>query len=313
MQKTSPHSVGKLSRKAAAIAAKPAQVIEELRPGQSIELLKELHILTREGKLNQDTRRKLKQVYHLYQFIAPLLGEVSASQNGFTLADHGAGKSYLGFILYDLFFNVAHAGEQVSGQIYGIETRAELVEKSRQLAARLGFANMAFLNLSVQQATTSAELPPTVDIVTALHACDTATDDAIAFGLAKQARHMVLVPCCQAEVAGLLKKSRALNLAKTPLAELWRHPLHAREFGSQITNVLRCLQLEAHGYQVTVTELVGWEHSMKNELILASRPATPSAAKTRAAQERLQQVLAELGLGELNERFGATAPGVSAL
>jgi len=313
MQKTSPNSVGKPSRKAAAIAAKPAQVIEELRPGQSIELLKELHILTREGKLNQDTRRKLKQVYHLYQFIAPLLEQVAANGQRFALADHGAGKSYLGFILYDLFFNVAHAGEKVSGQIYGIETRAELVEKSRELAARLGFANMAFLNLSVQQATTSAELPPTVDIVTALHACDTATDDAIAFGLARQARHMVLVPCCQAEVAGLLKKSRALNLAKTPLAELWRHPLHAREFGSQITNVLRCLQLEAHGYQVTVTELVGWEHSMKNELILASRPSTPSAAKTRAAQERLQQVLAELGLGELNERFGATATGACAL
>ena len=285
---------------------KAAQVIEELRPGQSIELLKELHILTREGKLNQDTRRKLKQVYHLYQFIAPLLDDVATSGQGFTLADHGAGKSYLGFILYDLFFNVAHRGEKPAGHIYGIETRAELVEKSRALAARLGFANMSFLNLSVQQATLSAELPQRVDIVTALHACDTATDDAIAFGLAKNARHMVLVPCCQAEVAGMLKKSRALNLAKTPLAELWRHPLHTREFGSQITNVLRCLQLEANGYNVTVTELVGWEHSMKNELILASRPALPNAAnagKTRAAQTRLREVLAELGLGELAARF----------
>ena len=87
-----------------------AQVIEELRPGQSIELLKELHILTREGKLNQDTRRKLKQVYHLYQFIEPLLNEVAAEKADFSLADHGAGKSYLGFILYDLFFNVAHRG-----------------------------------------------------------------------------------------------------------------------------------------------------------------------------------------------------------
>ena len=308
MQKNRSLSASPSSRKAAA-TAKPAQVIEELRPGQSIELLKELHILTREGKLNQDTRRKLKQVYHLYQFIAPLLDDVSGAAQGFTLADHGAGKSYLGFILYDLFFNVAHAGEKVNGHIYGIETRAELVEKSRDLAARLGFANMAFLNLSVQQATLSDALPPTVDIVTALHACDTATDDAIAFGLARQARHMVLVPCCQAEVAGLLKKNRALNLTKTPLAELWRHPLHAREFGSQITNVLRCLQLEAHGYQVTVTELVGWEHSMKNELILASRPATPNAAKTRAAQARLTQVLAELGLGELTARFvPPTAP-----
>ena len=307
MQNHSTPRPGKPTRKTSGPTPAAPQVIDELRPGQSIELLKELHILTREGKLNQDTRRKLKQVYHLYQFIAPLLEEVSGTAQGFTLADHGAGKSYLGFILYDLFFNVAHAGQKPSGHIYGIETRAELVEKSRALATRLGFSNMSFLNLSVQEATTSAELPPKVDIVTALHACDTATDDAIAFGLAKQARHMVLVPCCQAEVAGVLKKSRALNLDKTPLAELWRHPLHTREFGSQITNVLRCLQLEAHGYQVTVTELVGWEHSMKNELILASRPATPSAAKTLAAQTRLEQVLHELGLRELTARFAATA------
>ena len=305
MQKASNSSHAALPRKAVATSSisKSGQVIEELRPGQSIELLKELHILTRDGKLNQDTRRKLKQVYHLYQFIEPLLNEVSANGQSFTLADHGAGKSYLGFILYDLFFNVARPGEPINGHVYGIETRAELVEKSRLLAVRLGFANMSFLNLTVQQATASTDLPPQVDIVTALHACDTATDDAIAFGLARQARHMVLVPCCQAEVAGVLKKSRALNLNKNPLAELWRHPLHTREFGSQITNVLRCLQLEANGYQVTVTELVGWEHSMKNELILASRPAVPNAGKTAAAQVRLQQVLDELGLGELTARF----------
>ena len=309
MQKKSTLPNGAAPRKAPAAPHVPkvGQVIEELRPGQSIELLKELHILTREGKLNQDTRRKLKQVYHLYQFIEPLLNEASANGQGFTLADHGAGKSYLGFILYDLFFNVAHRGEPVSGHVYGIETRADLVEKSRLLAARLGFANMSFLNLSVQQATASSDLPPQVDIVTALHACDTATDDAIAFGLARGARHMVLVPCCQAEVASVLKKSRALNLARSPLAELWRHPLHTREFGSQITNVLRCLQLEANGYQVTVTELVGWEHSMKNELILASWPAVPSPAKTLAAQTRLEQVLHELGLGELTTRFAVTA------
>ena len=286
--------------------SKPApapQVIEELRPGQSIDLLKELHILTREGKLNQDTRRKLKQVYHLYQFIEPLLNDAFARKPSPNLADHGAGKSYLGFILYDLFFNVAHRGEKTTGHVYGIETRAELVAKSRELAQRLGFARMSFLNLSVQEATASAELPPVVDIITALHACDTATDDAIAFGLARQARHMVLVPCCQAEVAGMLKKSKALSLARTPLAELWRHPLHTREFGSQITNVLRCLQLEAHGYEVTVTELVGWEHSMKNELIIASRSAQPRPAAIAAARERLTQVLAELGLGELSARF----------
>ena len=279
-----------------------ASPIPEIRPGQSIELLKELHILTHEGKLNQDTRRKLKQVYHLYQFIEPLLAQVLESKPTITLADHGAGKSYLGFILYDLFVNVARR-QPSALHITGIETRAELVDKSRELAARLGFEHMAFFNLSVQGSIDSPDVSPHIDVVTALHACDTATDDTIAFGLHKQARHMVLVPCCQAQVAGVLRQHKALSLKRTPLAELWRHPLHTREFGSQITNVLRCLQLQAHGYAVTVTELVGWEHSMKNELIIASRLEKGREAAAAQARERLQQLLQELQLDELAQRF----------
>ena len=282
-------------------------MIEELRAGQSLELLKELHILTREGRLNQDTRRKLKQVYHLYQFIEPLLDEVHQRKRAPVLVDHGAGKSYLGFILYDLYYNVARAGQSHGGRVIGVEARSELVTRSQQLAQRLGFERMDFLNLSVQQAQGAVQIPVEVDIVTALHACNTATDDALAFGLAHQARHMVLVPCCQAEVAGVLRQSKALAIARTPLAELWRHPLHTREFGSQITNVLRCLRLQAHGYEVTVTELVGWEHSLKNELILASRPAQAQPGKARAAAERLQALLGQLGLADLRERFAVPA------
>ena len=268
----------------------------EIRPGQSIELLKELHILTREGKLNQDSRRKLKQVYHLFQFIEKLLLELGEKPAGITLADHGAGKSYLGFIIYDLFFKSKSAGH-----IYGIETRSELIDKSRALSQRLGFQRMSFLNLSVADSAKSAELPPEIDIVTALHACDTATDDAIAFGLAKHAKYMVLVPCCQAEIARNLNAGKALSLTRTPLAELWRHPLHTREMGSQITNVLRCLYLEAWGYQVTVTELVGWEHSMKNELIIARRLTQVSGQKKRAAAQRLTEILEAFGLTSMLE------------
>ncbi|WP_182285682.1 class I SAM-dependent methyltransferase [Comamonas testosteroni] len=258
-----------------------------LKPGQSLELLKALHILTREGKLNQDSRRKLKQVYHLYQFIEPLLTELSKDGHAVTLADHGAGKSYLGFILYDLYFKALD-----QGRIYGIETRAPLVEASQKLATELGFERMEFLNMSVAESTRADFMPSQFDVVTALHACDTATDDAIAFGLEKQARAMVLVPCCQAEVAACLRQTKAMSLARTPLAELWRHPIHTREMGSQITNVLRCLYLEACGYQVTVTELVGWEHSMKNELIVARY----TGQKKRSAAQRLRQLLAEFGL-----------------
>jgi hypothetical protein len=269
----------------------------EIKSGQSIELLKELHILTRDGKMNQDSRRKLKQVYHLYQFIEPLLQEIQRDHADIKLVDHGAGKSYLGFILYDLFFKSL----QGASNITGIETRDELVAHSRELAARLGFSGMSFLNLSVAESIESDKLPTRVDVVTALHACDTATDDAIRFALKKQAQFIVLAPCCQAEVAAVLRKNKGKQLVKNSLTELWRHPIHTREFGSHVTNVLRCLQLESHGYQVTVTELVGWEHSMKNELIIASYKNLP---RHRAA-ERLSEVLQTLGLEEMGERFFA--------
>ena len=267
---------------------------EVLRPGQSVELLKELHILTRDGKLNQDSRRKLKQVTHLCNFIEPLLDDVLGRQDTLTLADHGAGKSYLGFILYDLFLK-----ERPGARIWGIETRDELVAKSRELAARLGFERMSFLGGTVAESIATDALPARIDIVTALHACNTATDDAIRFAFAKEARHVVLVPCCQAEVAAVLRKHKNESFGRTPLSEIWRHPIHTREFGSHLTNVLRCLQLESHGYQVTVTELVGWEHSMKNELIIATKTDTAR----RNARERLQQILQELNLTELESRF----------
>ena len=101
--------------------------LDEIKPQQSIELLKSLHILTRDGKINQDSRRKLKQVYHLYQFIEPILTEVSIDEAPFHVIDHGAGKSYLGFILYDLFIKLTQ------GRVTGIEINPALVEKSQAL------------------------------------------------------------------------------------------------------------------------------------------------------------------------------------
>lgn len=199
------------SAKAKGRSHAPPAPLPELRPGQSVALLQELHILTREGKLNQDSRRKLKQVEHLFQFIEKLLGELTPQAGELTLADHGAGKSYLGFIVYDLYFRTLG-----SGHIYGIETRAELVERSRQLAGRLGFERMHFLAMSAAESASATQVPARIDVVTALHACDTATDEAIAFGLAKQAQAMVLVPCCQAEVAACLRQSRRCSWRARP-------------------------------------------------------------------------------------------------
>lgn len=267
----------------------------DIRPGQSIDLLKELHILTRDGKLNQDSRRKIKQVNHLFQFIEPILKHfLQTNSSAPTLVDHGAGKSYLGFILYDLFYKNVPGGE-----IIGIERRDDLVKKSTDLARRLGFERMSFHEITVEKSLTTKELSKKIDIVTALHACDTATDDAIRFGLEKNATFMVLVPCCQAEVASVLRKHKGKNIGKSSLTEIFRHPIHTREFGSHITNVLRCLQLESHGYQVTVTELVGWEHSMKNELIVAEYKSLPTAH----AKKRLEEIISLFNLDELSSRY----------
>ena len=162
---------------------------------------------------------------------------------------------------------------------------------------------MTFVNVAAADAAGSPLLPARVDIVTALHACDTATDDAIAYALRKRARFVVVAPCCQAEVAACLTRGKAelrMEPLREALGELWRHPLHTREFGSQATNVLRCLQLEAHGYQVSVTELVGWEHSLKNELIVARYKGLPG----QRASTRLLELLVRLGLqAELGGRF----------
>lgn len=262
----------------------------DVKTNQSVALLKALHILTVDGKLNQDSRRKLKQVNHLVNFIAPLIAEIDAP----SIVDIGAGKSYLGFMLYDALIK-----QRAAGQVIGIENRIDLIEKSIALAQDCGFSRMQFLALNAAESITCEKIPAKIDMVTALHACNTATDDAIQFGLAKQAKYMVLVPCCQAEVAEVLRKHKNESFGKTPLSEIWRHPIHTREFGSQITNVLRCLQLEAAGYSVTVTELVGWEHSMKNELIIANYTGQPR----KNARERMVAILTEFNLQDLQQRF----------
>jgi hypothetical protein len=245
---------------------------------KSVPLLKALHILTREGALNADSRRKLTQVLHLTQMLRPALEDLLKDGGAPVLADVGAGKSYPGFLLYDLVF-----GPPGRGSVVGIETREALVQSSRELATASGFDRMQF----VASAVAEASLPGGhAHMVTALHACDTATDDAIRFALRHDARVIALVPCCQAEVARLLEGHHG------PLRQLWRHPIQRREFGAHVTNVIRGLVLEAHGYKVRVTEFTGMEHTMKNELILAERHQRGNAQ----ARGELNRLIDQLGV-----------------
>jgi hypothetical protein len=254
-------------------------VRRELLPGTSPELLKELHLLTRAGDLNADSLRKLKQVNHLVGLLQPAFDDVLGRFGDPVVADCGAGKSYLGFVLYELF--LAPAGK---GTLLALESREDLAASGAERARRLGFDRLRFVAGPIER----AEVPARLHLVTALHACDTATDDALLLAIRHGADHVAVVPCCQAEVARQLS-----GAAPSPLlAPLFEHPWHRREFGSHLTNVLRALALEASGYRVTVTELTGWEHSMKNELILGKKVRGAS----REAREKLDVLLAATGV-----------------
>ena len=275
-----------------AVAAR--HVRRELLPGQSAALLQELHLLTRTGDLNADARRKLKQINHFFGLLQPALDALGRDGHVPLAIDAGAGNAYLGFVLYELWL-----GPLGRGELWSVEARPELVAQSEARGARLGSERMRFLPRRV------ADLWPApgtlevegrrVDAVVALHACDTATDDALVLGIRAEAAVIAVVPCCQAEVARQLSGADALRAG---VGSLWRHGLHRREFAAHLTNVLRALTLEAHGYEVAVTELVGWEHSAKNELILG-RKTQRGNALARRQLDGLRAVLPPLDMGLL--------------
>ncbi|HLL52494.1 MAG TPA: SAM-dependent methyltransferase [Myxococcaceae bacterium] len=274
---------------------KGKQVRRELLPKQSQELLRELHLLTREGNLNADALRKLKQVNHLMGLLAPALDDLWARHGSPAVVDAGSGNAYLGFILYELFLKGSDKGRLLS-----IESREDLTARARERASRLGFGRMDFETATLE----TAKYPERIHLLTALHACDTATDDALVAAITHQADYVAVVPCCQAEVAQQLKEGRGKG--SPSLEPLFSHAWHRREFGSHLTNVIRALTLESFGYQVTVTELTGWEHSLKNELILGRKVHR----ENRPARLKLERLLGEAGVQPKLARVLGVTPKV---
>ena len=244
------------------------EVVREFGSDAPLELLKLLHLVTRGGDLNADALRKFKQVNHLLAFF----DDVFAGDEAKVVVDFGSGSAYLGFLLYHRHFAAGRAG-----RILSIEREAPLRARAEERAQTLGYTGMQFLP-------NAAELPAHIDLMVALHACDTATDEALLLAVQHQVRHIALVPCCQAEVARQLKEAR--DKLEPGIQALISHPLHCREFGSHLTNVLRGLVLQAQGYSVMVTELTGIEHSFKNELIWARRVGAPN----NVARARLDEL-----------------------
>ena len=276
------------------------RVASELPEGVPRELRHDLHLLTRDGDLNADARRKLKQIRHLIGLLGPALDDVYRRHEQPAFVDCGAGKSSLGFLLYAL-----RIGPAARGSLTALEARADFAAAARERAVRYGFERFGCVASEIARA--AEALPERLHVVTALHACDTATDDALALAIARNADYVAVVPCCQAEVARELAQVKP---GDAPSEALFAHAWHRREFGAHLTNVIRALALEAHGYQVTVTELAGWEHSLKNEMILGKRVKRFDAN----AQSHLDALLARFGVRPaLIRALESRAPAEAAL
>ena len=237
-------------------ALTPSAVKGTLLDGMSTTVLRALGLLTEKGGASPDAHRKIKQITHFLRLIEPALDDVYARHEEPLLLELAAGKSYLGLVLYERF--VKRHGR---GRLIAVEARPALAKSVADIAEGLGFDRFEMRVGTIIE----AQLPERAHFALALHACDTATDEAIVRAIGSRCDHIAVVPCCQAEVARLLK-----GVDGGP-RQLWRHAWHRREFGAHLTNVLRALTLQARGYQVRVTELAGWEHSLKNELILGRR------------------------------------------
>ena len=260
----------------------------------SAELLRTIGLANADGSISAQNAKKLKQTRHLVELFRPTLqalrsveartGSANDSPNRpIRILDLASGNAYLSFVLADALRAAAWEAE-----IHGIERRPELVKQSNERAKQLGFPSVNFSEGAVIGAKSPFSSPP--DLVAALHACDTATDEAIAVGIRLEARSIFVAPCCQAELAAQLRAQKA-----GPTPGIAHHGLLTREYGSVLTDAIRVEVLDACGYDVDVVEFVDPEHTPKNRLLRATRRADPTPRPGRTL-EAVQARCAALGV-----------------
>ena len=231
--------------------------------------LSALGVTTAQHQLIPSMSRKWKQINKFVEVFSHALAESTLAQaRQVRVMDFGAGKGYLTFAVHD---HLQHT-LGVAAQVTGVELRADMVRLCNDAASGLGIQGLAF-----EQGDVTTYAPQPIDVMIALHACDTATDHAIHKGIRAGAAIILCSPCCH-------KQIRPQLLSPHPLRPILQHGIHLGQEAEMLTDGLRALLLESRGYQTQVFEFIALEHTSKNKMILAVKRAHPGPADEVLAQ-----------------------------
>ena len=215
--------------------------------------LQQLGITSAEGNVKKEMQHKYKQINRYVEIIEGILKDADVEKD-FSVVDMGSGKGYLTFALYD-YLQKRFAAVNVTG----IEMREDLVLKCNSIAAKTDYAGLHFKKGSINETQLA-----TIDMLIALHACDTATDDAIAKGIKANAKYIICAPCCHKQIRKQMAPTNALKL-------ITKHGILLERQAEMVTDTIRALVLEAYGYKTKVFDFIEEEDTPKNVLIVGTK------------------------------------------
>ena len=265
------HKVQKCEKAAADLShnRKKRYVLEE---GIPVPFLKDLGVMTEEGKIVHSRFDKFKQINRFLEFIEDILQQLDKGRE-LTILDFGCGKSYLTFAMYYYL----HELKSYDIRIIGLDLKKDVIRHCNELSEKYGYEKLKFLEGDIADYTGVDR----VDMVVTLHACDTATDYALAKAVGWNAKVILSVPCCQHELNRQIKNE--------VLAPVLKYGLIKERMAALVTDALRAEYLEREGYETQVLEFIDMEHTPKNILLRAVKTGKKgeNAEAIRTCEEAL--------------------------
>ena len=235
-----------------------------LEEGITVPFLQDLGVMTQEGKIVRTKFDKFRQINRFLEFIEDILPQLDKERE-VTILDFGCGKSYLTFAMYYYL----HELKQMDVRIIGLDLKKEVIRHCNELSEKYGYEKLKFLEGNIADYTGVDE----VDMVVTLHACDTATDFALAKAVGWNAKVILSVPCCQHELNGQMKSD--------VLAPILKYGLIKERLAALVTDAMRAEYLEGQGYDAQILEFIDMEHTPKNILIRAVKSGKPRCNRER--------------------------------